>query len=169
MLHTINKCHNNLRDSIALLLEKEIPSSDRREWLLLATNKMSTMQNELNAAAVKGFRLLPRTVSEQLRRHGRSRWGGIGWTDLILTGVGDGFNARAKLPVFATVERNTSSETRYEYLVLDTQRRSTLQSELTKASNQGYEAVALLARSIFMERPADSRPPGSTRVRRRKP
>ena len=145
-----------------LLLEKEISSPEGREYLLLANHRMSAMQTELNAAAAKGFRLLPRTVAEQRRRSGGSRWSGFGLTDLVLDTVTDELNARAKLPVLAVVERNTGAKTRYDYLVLDTLRRSTLQRELTEASKQGYEAVALQARSIFMERPADSRLPASS-------
>ena len=144
-----------------LLLEKEISSPHRREYLLLATNKTSTMQGELNAAAVNGFRLLPRTVAEQVPRRGGARWSGSGWTDLLLHSVGDELDSRAALPVFAVTERMTGSKTRYQYLLLHTQRRSTLQEELLKASRQGYEAMALSARRIFMERAADSRLPRS--------
>ena len=128
-----------------LLLEKEISSRDRPEYLLLATNRTSTMQNKLNAAAAKGFRLLPHTVRVQVPFY-----------------------------VVVERNTRSKTRYEYLVLDRPWWRHSALQRELMDLSQQGYEAVALSATPprgfpwqsvhprVFMERRADSRLPGTS-------
>lgn len=55
---------------MALILEKVATPPDTYEYLLLATSRTSTMQKELNDAAEKGFRLLPRTMINKQQMFG---------------------------------------------------------------------------------------------------
>ena len=46
--------------------------------------------------------------------------------------------------VVAVMERSPDSAHRYEYLVLDTGRTSTMQTEISKAVSDGYELAAMV-------------------------
>ena len=81
------------------------------EYALLATNKTSTMQKEMNEAGGKGFLYRGQTVFE-------SRFGG------------------KEVVVF--MEKSKSNEDLEEYLLLATSRTGTMQKELAAAAADGY-------------------------------
>ena len=81
------------------------------EYALLATNKTSTMQKEMNEAGAKGFLYRGQTVFE-------SRFGG------------------KEVVVF--MEKSKSNEDLEEYLLLATSRTGTMQKELAAAAADGY-------------------------------
>lgn len=81
------------------------------EYALLATNKTSTMQKEMNDAGAKGFLYRGQTVFE-------SRFGG------------------KEVVVF--MEKSKENEWLEEYLLLATSRTGTMQKELATAAADGY-------------------------------
>ena len=123
---------------MALLLESVAEAPNTYEYELLATTKTSTMQKELAVAAVRGFRLLPETMMQKERMFG-------------------------PMEIVVVLEKAPSTPQRYEYLLLATTRTSTLQKEMTQATEGGYEIVGMVSRGehmVIMERPAVLRPAG---------
>ncbi len=121
------------KTEIAMLLEKSVPPKTF-QYKLLATNKASTLEKELNKTADKGFRLLRQTVVGK-RGTGGSKFGfSFG-----------GFRAPATAPdeILAVLEKGPDSARRYQYLVLDTMRTSTMQKEISEAVQEGYEVAAM--------------------------
>lgn len=82
------------------------------EYRVLATNKTSTMEKELNEAAEKGFRF-------------DATMGGD-------TAIGGS-------EVVAVLSRSPGAQGRYAYRLLATSRTSTLEKELQQAAGAGYE------------------------------
>jgi hypothetical protein len=82
------------------------------EYRVLATNKTSTLEKELNEAAEAGFRL-------QAVMGGETAFGGN--------------------EVVAVVSRSGESKGRFAYRLLATNRTSTMQRELQEAADTGYE------------------------------
>lgn len=118
----------NRRGEITYLLERGDWSLPPDTYHLLATRRLQTMEQELNATAEKGYRLLPRSV----------QWPEC--EELILV-----------------MEKSAAEDPRWQYLILGTQRTSTLQKELVAAAQQGYEVMALLGGSenvVILERRA---------------
>ena len=118
---------------MALILEKAATPPDTYEYFLLATTRTSTMQKELNEAAARGFRLLPRTMisKEQM----------FGDTEIVVV-----------------MEKAPGAAKRYQYLLLATTLTSTLQKEMTQALGQGYEVVGMVSRGehmVIMEKPVE--------------
>jgi hypothetical protein len=90
----------------------------RFDYRLLATNKTSTMQKEMQEAGDAGYEYRGQTVF-------KSTFGGK--------------------EVVVILERNsdTPSKDRYEYRLMATKKTSTLQKELSEAGEQGYDFVGL--------------------------
>ena len=86
--------------------------ASNNEYRLLATQKTSTMQKELNEAAVAGFRF-------QKAMGGQTGFGGK--------------------EVVAIMSRTNGAKPRYEYKLLATQKTSTMQKELQEAGDLGFE------------------------------
>jgi len=86
----------------------------RSEYLLLATNKTSTMQKEMDAAAAAGFRY--RTVMG-----GETSFGG------------------SEVVVVMSKDPEEAVSDRYRYRLLATSKTSTMQKEMQQAGDQGYE------------------------------
>ena len=84
------------------------------EYRLLATNKTSTMQKELNEAAGAGFRFAG-------VMGGETAFGG------------------SEVVVVMAKDQAARSNTRFEYKLLATSKTSTMQRELQEASNEGFE------------------------------
>lgn len=84
------------------------------EYLLLATNKTSTMQKEMNQAGVEGYRF---------------------------EGVMGGETAAGGNEAVIIMSREVSSKSRisYEYRLLATKKTSTMQKELNAAAEQGFD------------------------------
>jgi len=87
-------------------------TSNNREYRLLATQKTSTMQKELNEAAAAGFRL-------EKAMGGQTGFGGK--------------------EVVVIMSKNGESRARYEYKLLATNKTSTMQKELQEVGDLGFE------------------------------
>ena len=122
----------------APLLKKAAEPAAKCEYKLLATNKPSTLQQELNEAAAEGYRLVPQTVAGK-----RSAGGGF---FKVFVPAGELLNpALAPDEIVAVMEKGPDSGRRYEYLVMDTMSTSTMQEELTQSAREGYEIAAVVA------------------------
>jgi hypothetical protein len=103
----------------AVVLMQKGGGSGSYDYRLLATNKTSTMQKELQEAADAGFEYVGQTVF-------RSTFGGQ--------------------EVACILERNRSAASvagKYEYKLLATTKTSTLQKELQEVGAQGFAAVGM--------------------------
>jgi len=110
---------------VVVLMEKRGDDKTTYEYRLLATNKTSTLQKELQEAADAGWSAVGQTVFESL--FGGKETAGI-------------------------LERNPESPRgqRYEYKLIATSKTSTLQKELAQVAEQGYEAVGMTVGSTAM-------------------
>ena len=90
---------------------------------VLATNKTSTMEKELNAAAEAGFQF-------QSVMGGESAFGGN--------------------EVIVVMSRRGAPRARYSYRLLATSKTSTMQRELSDAGAQGFEFVGITVGSTAM-------------------
>lgn len=88
------------------------------EYKLLATNRTSTMQKEIQAAAAVGYEYVGQTVFETL------------------------FGGR-EVVVIMQRERRGEHVAQHEYMLVATSRTSTLQKELAQAGQRGYEVLGL--------------------------
>lgn len=103
---------------VVVLMEKRGDDKTRYEYRLLATNRTSTLQKELQEAADAGFQAVGQTVFESM------------------------FGGRETAGI---LERNPEvpAAQRYEYKLVATSRTSTLQKELQEVADAGYEAVGM--------------------------
>lgn len=104
--------------SEVVLVMSKAPDSGRFSYRLLASNKTSTMQKELQEAGDAGYEYRGQTVF-------KSTFGGK--------------------EVVVILERDETNPTkaRYEYRLLATKKTSTMQKELQQAGEQGFEFVGL--------------------------
>jgi hypothetical protein len=101
---------------VVVVLQKA-PGAPRYQYRLLATNRTSTMQKELQEAADAGFAYVGQTVF-------KSTFGGA--------------------EVACILERDTSAPPeRFEYRLLATRRTSTMQKERQEAGDQGFAIVGM--------------------------
>src|SRR5262245_66563733 len=98
--------------------KSESSPAGRYAYKLLATNKTSTMQKELQEAGAEGFDYKDQTVFD-------SAFGG---TEVV---------------VILELDRARRSKVRYEYKLLATQKTSTMQKELQEAGNAGFKFVGV--------------------------
>lgn len=120
-------------DEMVLLLERVASPPDVYRYQLLATSNTDTMQQELDDAASRGFRLLPSTMISK-----SSMWGG---DELVVV-----------------LERSPGEVLRYEYRLLATSRTATLQDEVTQSRAEGFAIHGLVSRGehiVIMGRDAD--------------
>ena len=120
-------------DEMVILLERVATPPDVYSYQLLATTNTNTMQEELDEAASRGFRLLPSTMISK-----SSMWGG---DELVMV-----------------LERSPGEVLRYEYRLLATSRTATLQNEVTQARAEGFDIRGLVSRGehiVIMGRDAD--------------
>jgi len=110
---------------VVVLMEKRGDDKTKYEYRLLATNKTSTLQKELQEAADAGWAAVGQTVFESM--FGGKETAGI-------------------------LERNPEAPRgqRYEYKLIATSKTSTLQKELAQVAEQGYEAVGMTVGSTAM-------------------
>jgi hypothetical protein len=138
-------------------------------YLLLATERTATMQQEINAAAARGFRVVaasPKESSEvvvllehtngkyQYRLLAASRTAtlqreisdaaeaGYHIVPRAVTGKGD--------EVVVLMEKGVEVLANTQYQVLSTERTATLQKEISEASANGYTLVALAGRGEYV-------------------
>lgn len=117
---------------MALLLESVAQPPDTYAYELLATTKTSTMQKELNEAARRGFRLLPETMMQKEQMLG-------------------------PIEIVMVLEKAPGKAQHYEYLLQATTRTSTMQKEITQATEGGYKVVGMVSRDehmVILERAA---------------
>jgi hypothetical protein len=118
-------------NEMVVILGKVATPPQTYEYQLLATTRTSTMQKELSEAAAKGFRLLPKTIIAKQQ---------------MLAGV----------EIVMLLEKAPASQQRYKYLLLATSRTSTMQKEMSQATDEGYQVVGMASRGehvVIMEKP----------------
>ena len=103
---------------VVVLMEKRAGEAATFEYRLLATNRTSTLQKELQEAADAGFVAVGQTVFESL-------FGGKETASILQRKSG--------------VPRTE----RYDYKLVATSKTSTLQKDLQQAAEQGYEAIGM--------------------------
>jgi hypothetical protein len=102
---------------VVVVMQKVGPSAVKYEYRLLATNKTSTMQREMQEAADTGFEYVGQSVFESL------------------------FGGKEVVCIF---ERNPASvAAKSEYRLLATTKTSTLEKELNEVGNGAYEVVGM--------------------------
>ena len=117
---------------VVVLMQKGGDTTGTFRYKLLATKRTSTMQKEINEAALDGYDYVGQTVFE-------SAFGGE--------------------EVVSIVERGAAAESEYVYRLIATQRTSTLQKEVTEAQGEGFRIVGMVSRGehmVVMERESDS-------------
>jgi hypothetical protein len=123
-------------------LTAQEPSTEGYDYLLLATNRTSTMQNEMQEAAESGY---------------------------AFVGVMGGDTSFGGSEVVVVMQRQADSVPRFEYRLLATSKTSTMQKELQEAGDAGFhfrgqtvfgttfggdEPVVILERDIDVTDPA---------------
>ena len=103
---------------VVVLVEKSPDDKNLYSYRLLATNKTSTMQKELQEAGDAGFHAVGQTVFESM----------FGGEETV-----------------AIVEKSSGapSGSRYEYKLVATNKTSTLEKELKELADQGFQAIDL--------------------------
>jgi hypothetical protein len=101
---------------VVVLMQKGGDTAGTFRYKLLATNRTSTMQKEMNQAALDGYDYVGQTVFE-------SAFGGE--------------------EVVSIVERGAAAESEYVYRLIATQRTSTLQKEANEIGRDGFQALGM--------------------------
>jgi hypothetical protein len=144
------------------------PPADQIEYKLLATNKTSTMEKEMNLAAADGFRfegtmggetaaggnemvvIMSRKNGDKSARFDykllatkktstmQKEMSAAGAAGFLYTGQTVYDSAFGGREVVVILERNDSAKTAYEYKLLATSRTSTMQKELNEAGRDGF-------------------------------
>jgi len=120
------------RVEVAFILEKVAAPPDVYEYDLLATTRTSTMEKELNERAARGFRLLPRTMTEKEQTFGPAE-------------------------ILMVMEKPPGPPRLFHYRLLATTLTGTMQKEMAQASADGYEVVGIVSRDehiVVLEKPA---------------
>jgi hypothetical protein len=103
---------------VVVVMQKTASSTGKFEYRLLATNKTSTMQKEMQEAADAGFIYVGQTVFESL-------FGGKEVASIFERGA------------------STAATQKYEYRLLATNRTSTMQTELQEAGQAGFQLIGM--------------------------
>jgi hypothetical protein len=103
---------------VVVIMTRTDSETGRYSYRLLATNKTSTMQKELQEAGDAGFEFRGQTVF-------KSAFGG------------------KEVVVILERDESTLTPRRYEYRLLATKKTSTMQKELGEAGDQGFAFVGL--------------------------
>ena len=112
-----NTAHGGDEVVATVVRSPDTPHERRYEYKLQATQRTSTMQKELNEVGAEGFRYRGQTVFDSL-------WGGN--------------------EVAVIVELDLFSEpVPHEYLLLATNRTSTMEKELSEAGAEGFELLGM--------------------------
>jgi hypothetical protein len=104
---------------IGLTTAADIGADEPREYRVLATNKTSTMEKELSAAAEAGYRFAAVMGGET----------SFGGSEVVIV-----------------MERTGRPEERYDYRLLATSKTSTMQKELQEAADAGFRYIG---QSVF--------------------
>ncbi len=123
---------------IAILMKKTTKAPSPYQYRLLATSRTGTMQEELNAAAREGFRLLPSIMVAK--------------------------NSTFVGPEIALLmERPPKNQKRYKYQLLATTRTSTMQKEILEYLDYGFTVAGMVSRGehmVIMEQEIQENPQG---------
>jgi hypothetical protein len=103
---------------VLVIMTKSASAKPRFEYRLLATNKTSTMQKEMQEAGDAGYEYRGQTVF-------KSAFGG------------------KEVVTILERDREAADPVRFEYRLLATKKTSTLQKELAEAGEQGFEFVGV--------------------------
>ena len=103
---------------VVVVMQKPASSTDRFDYLLLATSKTSTMQREMQEAGDAGFLYVGQTVFEAA------------------------FRGEEVVSVFERRGGSAPAE-KYEYRLLATNKTSTMQKELQDAGAAGFQIVGM--------------------------
>jgi hypothetical protein len=98
---------------LASMIASPADHDHRFEYRVLATKKTSTMEKELNAAGVEGFRF-------EGVMGGNTGWGG------------------SEAVVVVSRERGVEKRASFEYKLMATNKTSTMQKEMQQAADQGF-------------------------------
>jgi hypothetical protein len=162
-----------MRISIAFVLlalsAASVAEAQDDRYLLLATERTSTMQQEINDAAARGFRVVaasPKESSEVVvlleqtkdkydyrlvattrtatlqRELSDAAEAGYRIVPRAVTGKGD--------EVIVLMEKGAEGPTNVRYQVLATERTGTMQKEISEASANGYTLTALAGRGEYV-------------------
>lgn len=101
---------------VVVLMQKGGDVAGKYRYKLLATNRTSTMQKEMNEAAMDGYDYVGQTIFESL-------FGGE--------------------EVVSIVERGAAAESEYLYKLIATARTSTLQKEANEIGRDGFKALGM--------------------------
>jgi hypothetical protein len=104
---------------IGLTTAADVGADEPREYRVLATNKTSTMEKELSAAAEAGYRFAAVMGGET----------SFGGSEVVIV-----------------MERTGRPEERYDYRLLATSKTSTMQKELQEAADAGFRYIG---QSVF--------------------
>ncbi|HBY61214.1 MAG TPA: hypothetical protein DEH78_15435 [Solibacterales bacterium] len=105
------------KEVIVVMSKRAGETNGPRRYKLLATNKTSTLEKEMQAAGAEGFDYCGQTVFESV------------------------FGGRE---VAVILERNPAKDSRFEYKLLATSRTSTMQKELKEAGEAGYSFLGVM-------------------------
>jgi hypothetical protein len=132
------------------------------KYVLLATERTATMQQEIDDAAARGFRVFGASPNDgdeviillekspakyQYRLLAATRIGTL--QREISEAAGNGYHivpravARKGDELLVLMEKGPGGPARSQYQVLSTDRTGTLQKEITRASNDGFDLIAV--------------------------
>lgn len=119
-------------NEMVVIVEKVTDSPDTYEYLLLATQRTSTIQKELSDASAQGFRLVPKALLMKRR-------------------------ALAEDEITLVMEKPSGPPKYYFYKILATKLTLTLEKEIGKATAEGFTVVSMMSRDehiIILEKAA---------------
>jgi hypothetical protein len=105
-------------NEVVVVMQKPAESASKFEYRLLATNKTSTMQKEMQEGSDAGFQYVGQTVFE-------SAFGG------------------KEVVCILERDRSVASPPKYAYRLLATTKTSTMEKELKEAGDAGYVVVGM--------------------------
>lgn len=160
---------NSILVALLILTAASVAKAEDDRYLLLATERTSTMQQEINEAAARGFRVIaasPKASSEivVLLEQTKDKYeyhlvattktgtlqreitdaaeAGYRIVPRAVTGKGD--------EVIVLMEKGTEGPAGIQYQVLATERTGTLQKEISQAAANGYKLTALAGRGEYV-------------------
>lgn len=165
---------------VAPMSAQKVKLESDQKYLLLATKKTSTMQEELEEVAAQGFRIMvgsptsgnemvllmervatpPEVYSYQLLATTRTGTMQKELTEAAAKGFrllprtmiakAKSFSFTEEVEVVVLMERPPQPDKRYEYRLLATTRTGTLQKEIMEALAEGYVLAGLVSRDEHM-------------------
>ena len=108
---------------IVVLMEKSAADATINDYLILDSMRIGKLQRDISDAAARGYRAVPRA-----------------FISYSVTNV-------------AILEKGASPTSANEYVIVETQKSSTLQKKMTEAAGQGFRPVAMNAsRTLLLEK-----------------